>query len=104
MRIAVAGKSVVEERDAVARISSLTPRRRAVFEGILAGEPNKVIAYRLGISRRTVENHRARMMEDLGARNVLDVIRLGFQAKEDQRREQRVAPSVPHDISKTAPE
>jgi two-component system response regulator FixJ len=51
-----------------ARAALLTPRERQVFELVAAGEPNKVIAGRLGISFRTVELHRAHIIEKLQAR------------------------------------
>jgi two-component system response regulator FixJ len=66
---------------AVRRIASLSARERDVLDGLLAGHPNKVIAYKLGISVRTVEVHRARMMERLGVRQSAEVIRLGVMAK-----------------------
>jgi len=66
--------------DAIARIAALTPRGRDVLNGILAGRSNKMIAHSLGISPRTVEIHRARMMRDLGARHVADAIRLACEA------------------------
>jgi hypothetical protein len=46
----------------------------------MAGHSNKVIAYALGISPRTVEIHRARMMRDLGAHHVADVVRMAVEA------------------------
>lgn len=66
--------------DANSRFAALTPRGRDVLHGILSGYSNKVIAHTLGISPRTVEIHRARMMRDLGARHVADAIRLAFEA------------------------
>jgi two-component system response regulator FixJ len=51
--------------DAARRIATLSPREREVLDGLLAGRPNKLIAFDLGISVRTVEVHRARMMERL---------------------------------------
>ena len=65
---------------AVQRIATLSPRERDVLDGLLAGRPNKVIAFRLGISVRTVEVHRARMMERLGVRQLAEAIRLGVMA------------------------
>jgi two-component system response regulator FixJ len=47
----------------------------------MAGHPNKLIAYHLGISVRTVEVHRARMMERLGMRQLAEAVRLGVMAK-----------------------
>jgi two-component system, LuxR family, response regulator FixJ len=60
------------------RVALLTPREREVFELVAAGEPNKVIARRLGISFRTVELHRARITEKLRARSLSDLIRMGI--------------------------
>lgn len=68
--------------NANARIAALTPRGRDVLNGILAGHSNKMIGHSLGISPRTVEVHRARMMRDLGARHVADAIRLACEAME----------------------
>jgi two-component system response regulator FixJ len=69
--------------DAVRRIASLTPRERDVLDGLVAGRPNKLIAYDLSISVRTVEVHRARMMERLGVRQLAEAIRLGVMARLD---------------------
>ena len=61
-----------------ARVASLTPRERDVFELVAAGEPNKVIARQLGISFRTVELHRAHIIEKLQARSLSDLVRMGI--------------------------
>jgi two-component system response regulator FixJ len=66
--------------DAIRRVATLSTREREVLDGLLAGRPNKLIAYDLGISVRTVEVHRARMMERLGMRQLAEVIRLGVMA------------------------
>jgi two-component system response regulator FixJ len=66
--------------DAAALISMLSPRERQVLEGILAGRSTKLIAYDLGISPRTVEVHRARMLERLGTRSIAEAIRLAVMA------------------------
>lgn len=58
------------------RLERLTPRERQVMEGILAGELNKVIGYELDMSTRTVEVHRGRILEKLGARNAPEMVRL----------------------------
>jgi two-component system response regulator FixJ len=60
------------------RAALLTPREREVFELVVAGEPNKVIARHLGISYRTVELHRAHIVEKLQARSLSDLIRMGI--------------------------
>mgnify|MGYP006420796953 CR=1 FL=1 len=58
------------------RLERLTPRERQVMEGILAGKLNKVIGYELDMSTRTVEVHRGRILEKLGARNAPEMVRL----------------------------
>jgi two-component system response regulator FixJ len=62
------------------RLAHLTPREREVLEGLVAGLPNKSIAYDLGISPRTVEVHRARIMQKLQAKSLSEVIRLALTA------------------------
>ena len=66
--------------DAARRLAALTPREQQVLNGLLAGRPNKVIAYDLGLSVRTVEAHRARMMERLGVRQLSEAIRAAVMA------------------------
>jgi two-component system response regulator FixJ len=60
-------------------ISKLSPRERQVLQGIVAGKTNKLIARDLGISHRTVEAHRARLMMKSGAESVADLIRLALR-------------------------
>jgi two-component system response regulator FixJ len=52
------------------RVARLTPRERDVVRALLAGKRNKMVAYELGISIRTVEMHRAHLLAKLGARNL----------------------------------
>ena len=66
--------------DAARRLGALSPRERQVLDALLAGRPNKVIAYDLGLSVRTVEVHRARMMERLGVRQLSEAIRVAVMA------------------------
>ena len=61
-----------------ARAASSTAREREVFELVAAGEPNKAIARRLCISFRTVELHRAHIIEKLQAQSLSDLIRMGI--------------------------
>lgn len=65
--------------EAQRRIESLTDRQRQVFDGVVAGAPNKVIAYRMGVAVRTVKAHRQQVMEKLGAHSVAD---LAFTARD----------------------
>lgn len=62
------------------RITTLRPRERDVLAGIVAGCSNKVIAYQLGISPRTVEVHRANIMRNLEARHIALVICAAVEA------------------------
>lgn len=65
---------------AVLLIDTLSPREREVLEALVAGQPNKVIATSLGISVRTVEVHRSRMMDRLGVRQLGQAVRLSVLA------------------------
>lgn len=66
-----------EQRDSVrARLEKLTPREREVMSQIVLGRVNKVIAQELGISQRTVEIHRARVMHKMRARSIAELVRL----------------------------
>jgi FixJ family two-component response regulator len=62
----------------VAGADQLTPRERDVLEQIAHGASNKEAGRTLGISPRTIEVHRARIMEKLGARNTADLVRIVF--------------------------
>jgi two-component system response regulator FixJ len=70
-----------EAIEAAQRVAALSPREREVLDALVAGRPNKVIAHDLGISVRTVEVHRARMMERLGVRQLAEAIRLAVMAR-----------------------
>lgn len=61
-------------------LSNLSPRERDVLTGIVAGKANKVIAYDLGISPRTVEIYRANLMTKTGARNLSELMRIALAA------------------------
>jgi two-component system response regulator FixJ len=70
-----------EAIEAVQRLAMLSPREREVLDALMAGRQNKVIAFDLSISVRTVEVHRARMMHRLGVRQLAEAIRLAVLAK-----------------------
>lgn len=65
---------------AQARIASLTPREREVFDELVRGKQNKVIAFDLNISPRTVEVHRARVLEKMQARSLSELVRMALTA------------------------
>jgi two-component system response regulator FixJ len=60
------------------RLSLLTDREREIFDGVVAGLPNKTIAYDLNISPRTVEVHRASVMSKMAARNLAELVRMAL--------------------------
>ncbi len=62
----------------IASRKALTDREKGVFDLLVEGHQNKVVAHKLGISTRTVEVHRARVMDKLGARNLADLVRLSL--------------------------
>jgi DNA-binding CsgD family transcriptional regulator len=69
-----------EITNAAARVDELSPRGRQILGALASGRTNKVIAYDLGISERTVEVHRARMMKQLGVHHLSEAIRLALLA------------------------
>jgi two-component system, LuxR family, response regulator FixJ len=85
--IAAAQRQSVAERglsaraqEAQARLNALTDRERDVLDGLIQGLPNKTIAYDLGISPRTVEIHRANLMQKLEVRSLAEALRIAFHA------------------------
>lgn len=62
------------------RLSTLSPRERDVLQGVVAGKANKVIAYELAISPRTVEIYRANLMTKAGAKNISELMRIALAA------------------------
>jgi two-component system, LuxR family, response regulator FixJ len=62
------------------KLATLTPREREVFDEMVRGKQNKMIAYDLDISPRTVEVHRARVLEKLEARSLSELVRLALAA------------------------
>lgn len=73
-----ATKLTAWREDAAKRIASLTPRQRQIMELVLAGHPSKNIATDLGISQRTVENHRAAIMKKTDSKSLPALARLAL--------------------------
>ena len=66
------------------RIASLTPREREVLTLMTQGKPNKIMAADLGVSQRTVEIHRARVMEKSGATSLAQLVRMVMDLEAEQ--------------------
>ncbi|MEA3046163.1 MAG: two-component system, LuxR family, response regulator FixJ [Sphingomonadales bacterium] len=82
-RVLMAGpgtKGGTADPEAVAKIARLSQRQQQVLKGILKGQPNKIIAYELGLSIRTVEAYRAQLMEKLGVRGTAEAVRMALAA------------------------
>ncbi len=75
-----AGKRTAWRADAASHIAGLTPRQHQIMDLVLAGHPNKNIAADLGISQRTVENHRASIMKRTGSKSLPALARLAVAA------------------------
>lgn len=69
-------RGAAERAEVAARLARLTPRQRTVLEGLTQGKPTKIIAAELGVSPRTVDVHRFRLMQNLGARSLPELFRL----------------------------
>lgn len=80
-RVGLARPTELRVREAAHKITQLSPRERQVLDGLVQGEQHKTIAHRLGISVRTVELHRTRMLHRLGTPRLADAIRLAVLAE-----------------------
>ena len=67
-------------QDAAALVSGLSTRQRQVLAGIVKGQPNKLIAYDLGLSIRTVESYRAHVLAKLGVHSTAEAVRIAIAA------------------------
>ncbi|MCH8196979.1 MAG: response regulator transcription factor [Proteobacteria bacterium] len=74
-----AGKGTAVE-ETTARIALLSPREREVLDQLIIGHQNKMIAYELGISPRTVEIHRSRVMAKMQAKSLPQLVRMALTA------------------------
>ena len=77
-----ANRQTDSAREAKQRLLTLTEREHQVLDLIVAGKANKVVAYELSISPRTVEIHRSRVMEKMGARNLADLVRMALSVSQ----------------------
>lgn len=74
------GKRKAELGEINDKLAALSNRERQVLEGLVAGQPNKTIAFDLGISPRTVEIYRANLMTKMGANSLSDLVRMAMLA------------------------
>jgi two-component system response regulator FixJ len=74
------GETAERRQQAVEKVKSLTTREKEVLQGLMAGMANKLLARRLDISLRTVEMHRANMMDRLGVSSLAEALTLAVQA------------------------
>jgi two-component system response regulator FixJ len=79
-RIEQADRNRARGEEARVRLEALTPREKDVLQGLVRGHANKVIAYDLDISPRTVEIHRANLMTKLGVASLSEALRIAFAA------------------------
>jgi two-component system response regulator FixJ len=71
-------RRAAEKAETFERIASLSARERQVLDGLVAGNPNKTIAFDLGISPRTVEVYRANVMTKMKATSLSDLVRMAL--------------------------
>jgi two-component system response regulator FixJ len=69
-----------DKADIQSKLAAISPRERQVLEGLVAGRPNKAIAFDLGISPRTVEIYRANVMTKMGATSLSGLVRMALVA------------------------
>lgn len=77
------------------RLAQLTSRERNVLDMLVKGRSNKVAAHELGISPRTVEIHRAHIMDKLHASSLSDLVRIVLMADNDQTQPAAAKPPIP---------
>jgi len=75
--------TLARRAEVLRRLESLTPRERQVMAMVVEGAANKVIAIDLSLSERTVEIHRAKVMEKMGARSVAHLVKLQLSAGQE---------------------
>ncbi len=75
-------KELLEHKEILRRLSTLTDREREVLHHVVEGKANKVIAADINLSQRTVEIHRSRVMEKMGTKSLAHLVRQVMQIKE----------------------
>ncbi|MCZ6868585.1 MAG: response regulator transcription factor [Pseudomonadales bacterium] len=73
-----------QKRDILERLSTLTPREREVLGLVVAGNANKVIAIDLGLSQRTVEIHRAHVMDKMQTKSLAHLVRMMISVEDEE--------------------
>lgn len=78
-------RKMLAERELLrSRLESLTPREQEVLALVVQGKANKVMAGDLGVSQRTVEIHRARVMEKMGAQSLAQLVRMTIELEKNE--------------------
>ena len=75
-----AGPLSCRRANAVSLVKKLSPRQRQVLEQIAAGHRSKQIAFKLGLSEKTIKMHRSLLLPKLGANNIADAVRIAVEA------------------------
>jgi two-component system response regulator FixJ len=95
-------KRAAEVQIARETLAQLTPREQHVLDQLVRGHSNKMAAHVLGISTRTVEFHRARIMSKLNARNMTDLLRVAFTVEQSGMDAAFAAKARPESVSSSA--
>jgi two-component system CheB/CheR fusion protein len=90
------GKRLAWQESAANHLAGLTPRQRQIMDLVLAGQSSKNIAADLGISQRTVENHRASIMKKTGSKSLPALARLALAAARNGGDERHPQDTSPH--------
>ena len=87
-RLENTGRNQIRSIEARVMLEALTPREKEVLLGLARGFPNKTIGFNLGISRRTVEIHRANLMTRLGVSSLSGALRIAFAAEPNESKDE----------------